>query len=698
MADSRTPELRVKIAAICGLGLLTVFAHRGWFRPGMIAFGDWHYMVGETTRDLFDVPRAWDPTRDFGRVNESLQGYPYLLAVGVLRRLGAEFSIAERVLFFFPFTFLPLVAMAALTRRFTSSYLAVAVSSSLYALNTYALVVGNNQLTVAMAYAFAPWIAARAVDLGASTARGPLSRVVADAGALVLVTVAAAIYEPRITLLGLLVAGGAFLTVAFVLRAPAMRIAAVTTGAGGAVLVTQVYWLISGLGGSGYVAGLLPQDPFISFATVTHALNLNHPFWRSGPPGVFTQEPPMVVLFLLPTVVLLALAVLARRDLRLAYFGGVALVGAFLVKGENPPFPRFYGWAFDTLPGMRFYRDMSKFSLWTAIGYSLVLGVFCAYAGRYLPRGDPKARFAVMALLAVVAITILVPAGPALTQQQQGTFRRADYPDGLRAVHETLHADRSFGRVLWVGVDQPFLYRTRLHPEVKVLTALEAVSGAAALDVGGLLSSTGFDELGRRGVRYVVTGRDLSPWPGATAEERRSAFDAANDRAREHSHVTLDRGGYRLYRLRNAAPLWFVSASCGQAEEAAPRVLRSWHTRSKVELHEPSDSFAVTYLQAFHPGWVMRLESENMASTTHHRSQNGFNCWDISGQGIDTFSARVRFEPDRTTAWASGVSVVAVVATAVATITLARRARRSTTIETTPGWRVPAAAADTSAT
>lgn len=677
LPSSRRRDLGLRIAVLFGLALLSVFAHRGWFRPGMIAFGDWRYLVGDTTQDLFDFPRAWDATRDFGRANGSLQAYPFLFAVGLLDRLGAGFSVAERLVFFFPFTFLPFAAMAALTRRFTPSYVAVVVSSSLYALNTYALMVGNNQLTVAMAYAFAPWIAARALDLGTSTATRPLPRVLADGGALILVTVAAAIYEPRITLLGLAVAGGALLVAAIDLRARATRVAAVVIGLGVPLLATQAYWLLSGLGASGYVSTLLPQNPFISFATITHALNLNHPFWRFGPPSVFAQEQPMAVLFLLPALIFVALAVAARRDLRLAYFGGVAFLGAFLVKGANPPFPRFYGWAFDVVPGMRLYRDMSKFSLWTALGYSIVLGVFSAHAVQELMRGARKTQIMLAGVLATVALVILVPAAPALTQQQQGTFREPDYPTGLRMVHEIVEEDETFGRVLWVGVDDPFLYRTRLHPQVSVTTALEVLRGAAAPGVDGLFSRAGFEELGRRGVSYVVIGRAAAPWPGANDTQRRQARDRLTEQAQGHADLHLNRDGYRLYRLRSVARLWSTSKSCGQPAELPSKLSASSYSVAKVQLHEPAAAFAVTYLQAFDAHWALKLNTGEDASLSHRRTQDGFNCWNVHGARVGEFTARATFTRDRRTAQAGGVSLLTVVLVTLGTVVLGRLSRRT---------------------
>ena len=670
----RPPARRLPTRVIVAIALIAgnAFAHRGWFRQGPIAFGDWHYMVGRTIVQYFRLPSAWDATTDFGLRDPSLQGYPFLLAIGAVGRLGGQFDVAERVIFFFPFIVAPVLSMAALTRRFTTSAIAAVVAAGLFALNSYALLIGNNQLTVAMAYALSPWLVARGMDLGRSVGRADWVRTARDTCAFVLVTAVSTIYEPRVTLLGLVVAGGALVVCASSRGVPFRRLALVAFGLASSMVATQVYWLVVGVGGSGYVGDLLPEDPFISFSTVTHALNLNHPFWTTSVPGIFTREAPLVVLFLVPLLLAIALASVGRHDRRLLYLAAVSLVGAFLVKGENPPFARVYGFAFDHVPGMRFYRDMSKFMMWTALGYAVLVGVFATRAWTLAQRGTLRARVVGGVGLVAVASVTLVPALPALTQRQGGTFAASPYPGGLRAIHEVLEADQTFGRVVWMAYDEPYLYRSPAHPGVRVSSAMEALAVDRAEELSG---ASHLRSLGSMGVEYIVTGRELNVFPGTTDEERRDARADTLRNLSEGADALSDGDGFRIFRLRSSSPLWSTGDSCSRPDPVGVAPDEAAITGSA------SRRTAVVYRQRFDPGWTLAGPGVAGREAEHRRTQDGFNCWEVAGLGAgdlgDLGDLEARFDPDRQVVLGALISVGVLAAMALAAAVLSFRLRRS---------------------
>jgi hypothetical protein len=572
---------------VAGLAVLGVVTHLGWFGGGVLTASDWGYESAESLRALFEAPQAWDGTRAFGRPNETLSGVPYQLLMGGLGALGAPYALAERLVFFFPFAVLPLLGMFWLAGKFTSSHLGRAAAAAVYGLNTYILVIGTNQLTIAMAYAVAPFAIAAFLD---ALDRRRLWKAVGAGFALAVATA----YDPRI---GYLVAG-ALLVLAVAAAAATRAVLRPLTTLGvalGTMIGLHLYWVlpvtVGGLSSS--VTGLLPDEPFISFANLTHALALNHPFWTGGAPAVFVVQEPLLPLLALPLLAGSAfLLPHVRRDWALVAFGALALVGVFLVKGENAPFGSAYGWAFDYAPGFRLFRDMSKFNLYVALGYAVLIGVFTGWAaakiGTVFRTRSGAGRAST--LLAAPALLLLVlglgfSAWPALTQRLGGTLESRDVPEGYRRLEQHLRADDRFGRVLWLPAATRFTTQTDRHPALQASDVVERVepglSGAVRRNVlAEVLGRSDFADAARSlGIRYVAVDRvpDPSAWDAAgapTASAGRSTVRAwlNGDPGVAHLLSTRELDVYRIRGRVGYAELTapFAYSSSGERDPVSP--------------------------------------------------------------------------------------------------------------------------------
>ena len=145
---------------------------------------------------------------------------------------------------------------------------------------------------------------------------------------------------------------------------------------------------------------------FLSFARFSGALSLLHPFW---PENIFGKtyffRPMFLILPVLAYSSLLFINELTSSRVNeftekkaheftslkskkitnslinnsliankiILYFALLALVGAFLAKGSNPPFGEIYLWLFKNVPGMNMFRDPIKFYVLTAIAYSVLI-------------------------------------------------------------------------------------------------------------------------------------------------------------------------------------------------------------------------------------------------------------------------------------------------------------------------------------
>jgi hypothetical protein len=198
-------------------------------------------------------------------------------------------------------------------------------------------------------------------------------------------------------------------------------------------------------------------DPYRSFAA----------FFTNSP--IFTALGWMLVG-------LVALGALFGRGTGRAFFVFLALAGIVLGAGLNAPWAGIYRWAVEHIPGFWLVRSpWFKFTLFTVIGYSVLLGLAAPVVARLLarllarslPRASNRLRGATSAL-AVAAVAVLV--GPVLAYPftlglsfataDERTFlnpNHASPPAYAYAAASWLNAQPEIFRVLTIPGDAPWL-------------------------------------------------------------------------------------------------------------------------------------------------------------------------------------------------------------------------------------------------
>lgn len=496
---------RADLAAIIAMLSAGLLLHRGWLSRGTLAYGDWLPLSGDRMLEFLRPPQAWNSLRVLGEPNSSLSGAAYELVIGGLAWLGLSYDVIERAVFFLPAAVLPFVSMYALAGRFATSRVARLVAGIVYGSNSYILIVSTNQMTVAVAYAVVPFAIRSALALNDT------ERVVPAAVRTGLWVALAAAYDPRIGLLALALVLTAAASVGWRRAVRGAALILIT------VVAFHLYWILPlvVVGRGEAFEGLLPIDPFRSFANWQHALFLNHPFWTGAVPTAFEPVDVERVAVLYPLIGVAAV-LLAPRDYRAraAWAAGLVLVGSLLVKGENPPWREFYGWTFDHVPGMQLFRDMSKFYVLVALGYALLAGMLLEWAMREARiSGAAAARFLAPVASCVIALPVFVTLHPALTQRLGGATRPVAVPSAAERVEARLRADRDFSRVVWVPGLPTFAYQTEAHPPIRVPDI--AVQGVPA-DPFELLERGDLDRLlSLWTIGYVVVDRLASAgaWP-----------------------------------------------------------------------------------------------------------------------------------------------------------------------------------------
>src|SRR3989344_4101405 len=296
--------------------LLLIF--RPWFTlSGTLSAGDCPYLFTQHIQSF-----SWLPEPRF------LWLAPYYQIVTKFAvQIGLSWHFIERLLWFWPW-----IAVSFYSSfKFTKSWL----GAIMYTTNTYALMLlAGGQMGVAMAYAIAPLVLTNRWIFPVQV-----------------------MFDPRIALLTLIVA---------LRKNPKQFIVPVLV-----TIIIHTYWWVQilknpAIVGTQFQEATRSAVKYLSFASFSNSLSFLHPNWPENIFGkVYFQRPEFLII---PIVAFAGLLFKAN-----AYYALLALIGAFLAKGINEPFGGIYLWLFENVPGFSLFRDPTKFYLYIALGYSVLI-------------------------------------------------------------------------------------------------------------------------------------------------------------------------------------------------------------------------------------------------------------------------------------------------------------------------------------
>ncbi|HUP68533.1 MAG TPA: hypothetical protein VM142_01835 [Acidimicrobiales bacterium] len=565
-------------------------------------------------------------------------------------------------------------------RRFSSQGGARATAALLYGANTYIISVGNQHMFIGLVYGIAPFVIGGYLDAFESVscprnARRYFSRMTPAIGPGLLLSLALML-DARIALL--ILAASVFLGIISIIVNRKWKPIACAFGFSLAIVAgTHAYWIVPLLlhGHGAAYAGILPPVPWISWADLPHAIALNEPFWTGAEQTYFHPNAPSMVLQLTPVFAFGALLIRRRyRDWRLGAFGFLSLIGVFLVKGENPPFGEAYRWLFLHLPPMRLFRDMSKFNLFVALGYAVLIGSFVAslIEGRVRDRNGVSFiganrtflgwlnQLVRPALVCVVIAVVLFGARPLLTQDM-GIMRTRAVPSAYAEVARVLGRDPEFGRVLWVPGEPRFSSRSRRHPAVVPADFVDLIPESSRFvdTPTELLFQRSINEyLYAYAVRYIVVDlrEELAGYPGANNEQR-SFYGASVEESLDSlsSTTLLSRsGGVTVFGVRGTPA--FATVSLPDVR-GGPDVTfsRSFDGARRVEWR-PSRNGAQSLIisERFHKGWHGEFVGQTAngreipVRARHVVGTRDRNSWEVDvPSGVVTVKGQMRLRAQR---------------------------------------------------
>lgn len=475
--------LKIILIIIFFVSALLVF--KNWIFPQVITGGDfWPYlqsMYGIRTFPLL----AWDFSGGNG-----LGGFsgPFLwihlnltwpLVLGNILHL--PWWIVERIGWFFPFIIICALSPYLLFKYLFDNKIFAILTSFIYLLNTYILmVVGGGQVAgIALAYSIIPLIFLflfKSLDSKENNLVNPIL-----CGLILSLQI---IWDMRISYITIISCGVLFLFYVFQKKISLSKLGLIILIPLLAFIINS-FWLIPTLFvhqnpfqnlGSEYSSVEIVK--FLSFAKFENALGLLHPNWPENLFGKsYFMRPEFIVL---PILAFSSLLFIGKEKIRekiiVLFFVSLSLLGIFLAKGANDPFGGVYTWMFSHVPGFILFRDSSKWYSIIAFSYTILISftIMQVYNlssvkfprfHRYQIKGQ-HLKIAQSIFVVLVSLLLAFLILPALKGNLSGLFLKTQVPKEYLEFENFLQNDKDFSRVLWYPTQQRFGYYSSLHPAV----------------------------------------------------------------------------------------------------------------------------------------------------------------------------------------------------------------------------------------
>lgn len=520
------------------------------------ASGDSGFYFAEQLRLLSWLPQIWHSESGFG-VSTLVRmwfDYPYYLIIKVLSSLGLSWWFIDKIIWIV-IIFLAFYGLRNLAKYVLRNNHAANISSIIYATNTYFLLLFvGGQPGVACAFALAPlvfMVCIREIDMQSIDIRGQLSRglwlsalIAADLRVAYMVIIAVFVY---------------FLCV---VRNVPRKIVAIYNCFVAPLIVAgfvHFYWILPTVvvGGSVDTLGSEFTNPgmlrFLSFADFSHALGLLHPNWPENLFGkIYFMQPEFLIIPLLAFSSLAwgrQKAINNKQPNRLLFtvycpfFAFLALLGAFLSKGVNEPLGEIFQWMFVHVPGFIMFRDPTKFYLYIALSYSILIPSSIMFISDVLSERLKISLHKIQNFVTVgFVIFWLITLRAAFTGDVKGNFRPLELPREYIRLKDLLLTDNKPARTLWIPKKEKFVFDSEIHPS---LNADQVFGNASLSAIMTLIQTPEFtNSLNASGVGYVIVPIDVEKrfflQDYKFSEENRNSLIAKLDQSGFHRDLAFN--------------------------------------------------------------------------------------------------------------------------------------------------------------
>jgi len=476
-----------RILDLIFLGLLSIIVYHTWFKPGIIGVGDWVPWSRGAMLNLLSQPYG----------TSAYYIYPINLLHGVLSYVGLNYSVIERLIWYYPFVFLSFLSMYFLTYVLFKKRIICLFSSMIYAFNTYVGVI-IGQMTLGMGYALAPLIIAFFI-------KGINERRIRDGIISGLLLSLSLSYDMRMAYLTSMVII-LFIVFRFLIsitRSKLLQDIRIFIGVTGCTFIIPIilhaFWVIpaifakqlpSVLQELGVPSSIMKEMNLYNGMFLLHI----HRWGGSSIPFVWHILPAMVFISI----------IFHPKNRDIIFFTLLALIGIFLLKGIYPPHKEIYLWLFTHIPGFNAFREPSKFYMIIAMSYAPLFGVAVdTIANKIEKTKIIKVEFLKIAkftFLILMLILIVFSLKPIITGQPNYILTVNEIPDKYIKI-EKWHTQNP-GRTL--------IYPENIHYVIGTISPQNSFFLKYLLDIGTIgpvyLNKTNHigKIIGIMGIKYIL--------------------------------------------------------------------------------------------------------------------------------------------------------------------------------------------------
>lgn len=442
--------------------LLLIFGiYWKFFLPGPRVAIDFPLVSDNQLKSMIDLPRVWSEGGAEGLGEYSiffLWSWPLGFITGILSNLGVTFPILEKFFLLVPTLIIGVYGILKLTKNLNFSSSARLICALFYLTNTYILLlIDGGQLSIGLTFAFFP-ISFMAVE------RSLTGQIREKILAGIAVSVLGFLDIRFVYILLILCLIRFFYQFLFLDKEKIKKwiLGWLKTGlvVSPIVLGLNFYWLLP-----------LLKDPtskttyslFTQFSSSN--LNLGHPLFLISPhwyKNIFGVISPLKWEFVLIPILVFLAPILRPKNQSLGFWLLVALISAFLTKGDAQPFSSFYRWLFNNIPYFSIFQDSTKLFVLVALSYTVLLGFTLEGIKQKIKFQELKT---VLFLFTILYLLFL--ARPVWLGWMTGTFSQTPYQKEYQKLGSILQQDMNFSRIFWIPSFPPLGYLSSSHPRVE---------------------------------------------------------------------------------------------------------------------------------------------------------------------------------------------------------------------------------------
>lgn len=488
--------------------IIILYTVRSLFSLLPVSAGDLTYFFPHPIREFFSPPYAWETFRENGLGGSGLfflGSFVYNFPFGLLGYI-TDYAVAERIIWFLPIITVGIVSISLLSQEINitdGKYRALSVL--IFLLNSYFLMIfTGGQITVSLGYVFLPlviyfWL--RAIK------NYSLKNILLFALSFSLTFDLDFRYAYLLTLF---LAGFGFFYIFALsgnIRAGIKKIISIIFHSVLVFLLLQGYWLLpyvfySGNPAASISSAYISDDALKYFSTADFpkSFSLLHPNY---PENIFGKASFMKPAFLFyPLLAFCPLLFLKKENRKkIVLLSLLAVSSSFLAKGVNGPFPQIYLFLFNHFPGFVMFRDPTKFYVFTALAYSLLLPGAINKIMDFL-QGRAKNKLVIYFIFVVLTAFPLFLVKEVFNGKINGILRPQNVPEEYLSLEKLINKKNTFFRTLWVPSWQRYGYYDNGHPAVSAEYLFDTNDPRK---ISSLLGKKGFGEqIALLGIKYVI--------------------------------------------------------------------------------------------------------------------------------------------------------------------------------------------------